>query len=532
VPLAEAENAPAALPARPGRRLPSLPVAGPARRPLSLVVVHYCDDLAHNLLRSPCVADPLNQLVVVDNRGNVHFDTLSQAILAGLARARHELVAVVHEDVLLPAGWQQALEASLAELEAFDPDWALCGSVGWRADDSLAGHYSDPADYRQLFAGRRFEEVARIDEQFMLLRRSRPLPLDPALPSIHNLGRDLPLSARKSGRRTYVVDAPTIHKFADARGKLILCREDSPKIMARAGYAWRADHALSDDYFHRKWHAGPEPVPAPRAAQPAALDRPLVLLARGGGGSRLLATLARDAGVFLGGERNVSGDSLELVLPIYKCVLNRYHRHRPWQCASAIEELRGAAARMLARAGTPACWGFKLPESLLVLDELLAAFPQARFLHMVRDPLATCLRRTHMTARLDNQIGHVALRAAYRHCGRPLAAVFDDAPAVHMALATRHQVEGTLDFLARLPEGRVHALRFEDVLADPHGALARASAWIGDAGHATPTADPALAREVDPARVARTALAFAPAIEAEVAGLLAGLRGRLGYAAG
>ena len=513
----------------PERTLPDLPVAGRPRRPLSLVVVHYCDDVFHNLMRSPSVSEPLNELVVVDNRGNLHYDTLSQAIAAGLARERQELVAVVHAGVLLPAGCPQALEASLDALERVDPEWALAGSAGWREDGSLAGHYSDPSDYVQRFAGRRFEPVARIDEQLMVMRRSRPLPLDLALPSIHNLGRDLPMAARAQGRRTYVVDAPTIHKYADADGRPILCRADSPKIQARSGFAWRADHACSNDYFQRKWQPDARPAPRAVATTSPALDQPLVLLARGGSGSRLLSTLARDAGVFVGNQLNPAGDCLELVLPLYKCVLNRQHGHPDWQCRAGVDELREAARAMHARGGAPVHWGFKLPESLLVLEDILAAFPQARFLHLVRDPLATSLRRTHMTSRLDNQIGQVALRAAYRHCARPLAAVFDDPPPVHMALGSRHQIEGALDFLAALGPDRAFQLRYEDVLADPHGEVARASRWIHGEDRPVP-ANPQLAREVDPDRPRRSAQAFAPLVEAQVAGLLAGLRARLGYA--
>ena len=525
-------SAPAVDP--PARELPRLRADRPATRPLSIVAVHFSGDLEHNLLRSPCVSDPINQLVLVDNVGNIRFDNLTQAMQAGLERACHDLVAIVHEDVLLPEGWQQALETSLAELEAVDPDWALAGSVGWREDGSMAGHFSDPGGYRQLLDGSRYAEVARLDEQLLLMRRSRPLPLDTRLPTIHNIGRDLPMSALAQGRRTYVVDAPTIHKYADAQGRPILSRDDSPKIRARASHTWRADYACSADYMRRKWpQMGPlplAPVPAPApAVLPAMLDRPVVLLAKGGGGSRLLSTLARDAGLFIGNDVNPSGDSLELVLPIYKAVLNRHHQHPAWQCAAGVAELRDAAAAMLDRAGAPAAWGFKLPECLLVLDEILQAFPQARFIHMVRDPLATCLRRTHMTARLDNQIGQAALPAAYRYIGRPLDAIHTDAPAMHMALTSRHQIEGVLEMLAGLAPERSLQLRYEDLLTDPAKAIARAAQWIqGKDPPAGVTS--ALLREVDPGRAVRTAASFEPEVEAEVAACLAPLRVRLGYA--
>ncbi len=192
-------------------------------------------------------------------------------------------------------------------------------------------------------------------------------------------------------------------------------------------------------------------------------------------------------------------------------------------------ELRDAAAAMLDRAGAPAAWGFKLPECLLVLDEILQAFPQARFIHMVRDPLATCLRRTHMTARLDNQIGQAALPAAYRYIGRPLDAIHTDAPAVHMALTSRHQIEGVLEMLAGLAPERSLQLRYEDLLTDPAKAIAQAAQWIqGKDPPAGVTS--ALLREVDPGRAVRTAASFEPEVEAEVAACLAPLRVRLGYA--
>ena len=49
------------------------------------------------------------------------------------------------------------------------------------------------------------------------------------------------------------------------------------------------------------------------AEQPAGLDRPVILLGRGGSGTRMLSELALGLGVFLGGALNETGDSLEWV---------------------------------------------------------------------------------------------------------------------------------------------------------------------------------------------------------------------------
>src|SRR5690606_20872537 len=124
-----------------------------------------------------------------------------------------------------------------------------------------------------------------------------------------------------------------------------------------------------------------------------------------------------------------------------------------------------------------AAWGFKLPESMLVLDEILAAFPRARLVHLVRDPMTSCLRRTHMTARTDNQIGQAVLRAAYRHLGIPELRALSDPDEIRMAVTTLFHFDVALPCLAGLPPDRQLTVRFEDILADPRTVLRRLIAW-------------------------------------------------------
>jgi hypothetical protein len=198
------------------RRYPNLPEEGETRLPLSFVTVRCSDELEQNLMRSYCVRDPRNEVIVVDNRDDVFFESLSQAFLSGIESARHEIVVLVHEDVLLLPGWQAEFERSLSELERFDPEWGLLGAAGCTFDGAPKGHWSDPHTYSNHFGNRRFDEVAHIDEHIMMLRRSDGALLDPLLPSIHNIGQDMAFTLRSRCRRIYVVDAPTVHKYADA----------------------------------------------------------------------------------------------------------------------------------------------------------------------------------------------------------------------------------------------------------------------------------------------------------------------------
>lgn len=512
------------------RTYPSLADGHAVGRPISFVTVHFSGDLAHNLAMSECVRDPRNQLVVVENRHNLAHDSLAAALELGISQARHELIACVHEDVLLLPGWQAAAERALAALERHDPQWAFAGAAGWSADGAIHGHYSDPHRYVDNLRDKPFVEVDRIDEQLILFRRRQRVPLDIVLPSIHNIGRDLARAAHACGRRIYAVNAPTVHKFADANGNRIMCRTDSPKILARQTLTYRADRACSDLYYRRKWSLPGDAETAQEGGiEQGRLDSPIVLLAKGGGGSRLLSILAEDSRVFLGRRINASGDSLDLVQATYAIVLAK-HRYRDARLLPAFMHALRRGAESLVADGDDGLWGYKLPESLLALDEIVQVFPSARFVHMVRDPLDTCLRRTHMTARYDNQVGQASLLAAYRALGRDPRSIADDSPALHMALTTLHQVGTTLDWTRRLPPDRVLEIRFEDVLGDPGGALQRLRAWL----HPTPTnpqgpTTPRILAAVDHKRAANPGTSYPADIRQVVAELLAPLRRRLGY---
>src|SRR5262245_61572858 len=133
------------------------------------------------------------------------------------------------------------------------------------------------------------------------------------------------------------------------------------------------------------------------------VDAPALLIGRGGSGTRLLSELARELGIFIGNQLNKSGDSSEWVPLVYRMAVEagggrdlpfgpRYRR-----------EIRSQAERILSLASHPlSSWGLKLPEAMLVLPLLIDAFPRAKVVHLIRHPVSSSLRRTHMTSRLDN----------------------------------------------------------------------------------------------------------------------------------
>jgi hypothetical protein len=523
-------------------------MAGSARSVrCSFVVVRFSTEYDHNFHQSDCAHDPENEVVLIENRGNLRFPRLGEALNEGIEQAQHEIIVAVHEDVWLYENWQGDLTTALEKLARIDPNWAVLGCVGINEQGTCVGHWRDPHGGGNTFIeGHRVAEISSLDEQLLILRRSSGLRFDPEIPGIHGLGTDLLLSAKKQGLRSYVINAPSWHKRHDGQGCPIQGPEESDKIRHRETLTYLADKRCCDDYIRYKWHQqapfrststtyGPFRHPAQELMDVpgeirAQLNRPVVLLAKGGGGSRLLGLMAQDCGVALGSELNSSSDSMEMVMAIYQTILQRYKCPAAWQNNLSVFQLRLAAAKLLMQLepSQRACWGFKLPESLLALPEISTAFPLARYVVMTRDPLVTSLRRTHMTARLDNEIGRLSLPAAYDWLSWERERIDHDPPVLHMAATVAHQWHLCQEFM----EGRKDAvtflrIRFEDVVAEPEHSLKRFSGWIGREICAGLTVE-----TVDAKRAASVNASFAPDDLERVRRVLESCGRNLGYGIG
>jgi Sulfotransferase family len=221
-------------------------------------------------------------------------------------------------------------------------------------------------------------------------------------------------------------------------------------------------------------------------------SEPVILLGRGGSGTRLLAQAALSAGVFLGNELNATHDSVEWVEALYDLAVEALTvgvdsgsaRDFYWR-----ERLRRRAAEVLAanRSKPAILWGWKLPETMLALPQVLRTFPGGRVVHIVRHPLTSSLRRTHMTSRLDNPVGRAVLPAAYRALNFDPNDIEHDEPYVHNAVTWAFQVRNVLDALRRTPPTKgCLQLRYEEVCADPTQAQKALAAFLGIAASQGP----------------------------------------------
>ena len=122
-----------------------------------------------------------------------------------------------------------------------------------------------------------------------------------------------------------------------------------------------------------------------------ALGDPIVVFNKSHSGSRLLAAVLVQAGVFMGNERNESNDAVAL-FPVVEELVRRYYPdysalwNRPGDPALA-RRVCDAFGAHLAGLGVEARrpWGWKLCETGYVLPVIDALFPAARYVHLIRD---------------------------------------------------------------------------------------------------------------------------------------------------
>jgi hypothetical protein len=223
------------------------------------------------------------------------------------------------------------------------------------------------------------------------------------------------------------------------------------------------------------------------------IDAAVIFTGRGGSGTRLLSELADAADIFIGSHRNKSLDSIEWVDLVYDLAVKAGGSDELPTGSAYRHEIRAVATAILkgARAPNSPSWGLKLPEAMLVLPLLIDAFPKAKVVHITRHPVSSSLRRTHMTSRLSNPVGAVALPAAYRYSQRDPALIATDEPYLHNACSWNFQVSRVLSYgRGVLGEDRYREIAYEDVCADPARVAASVQSFLGRATEAGETTIP------------------------------------------
>lgn len=210
---------------------------------------------------------------------------------------------------------------------------------------------------------------------------------------------------------------------------------------------------------------------------------PVVCIGRGHTGTRLVSMLMQDMGIHIGQHEQINGceDSLEWVRLIYRMVEESGPVAEMPTGSFYKSEIRNTARGILKNGhvapGAP--WGWKLPETTLLLPMFVDAFPEAKWIHCVRHPVSSTLRNFHQTADPFTKLGSATVGGAYSYSGRRAEDVLSDEEWLRSALTWKHQVTRAMKFGRSLGAKKYIELKYEDVCANPDWALSTLERFTG-----------------------------------------------------
>ena len=209
---------------------------------------------------------------------------------------------------------------------------------------------------------------------------------------------------------------------------------------------------------------------------------PIIVTGRGGSGTRLISDLAQRNNIFLGNELNESEDSLEWKDLIYELVVKKFNsieeaasatkstNHGISNGEKCLSDLIDVAVDVLSKKNwnVGQKWGWKLPETMLLVPELMSIFPDAKLIHLVRHPVTSSLRRSHKTSRPTSSVGRSVLKLAYSYVGLDQSSISTDDDYRRNAITWMYQVDSVSKYAKEyLDDTRYLEVHFEDICNNP-----------------------------------------------------------------
>lgn len=171
---------------------------------LLVTSVSHLDTFTRRLMSSPCVQPGGLQLRAFFNCASA-ADAFN-AVLDSQPRAKW--VVWLHQDVVLPAGWEKAFARELEAAQAQFPDMAVAGVYGVAGTGANARHAGHVLDRGEQLQGALPLPCAvdSLDELLFAVRTDSGLRLDSDL-RFDFYATDLVLQAQRQGFQSVVIDA-------------------------------------------------------------------------------------------------------------------------------------------------------------------------------------------------------------------------------------------------------------------------------------------------------------------------------------
>jgi len=201
-------------------------------------------------------------------------------------------------------------------------------------------------------------------------------------------------------------------------------------------------------------------------------ERPIVVMSRGHSGTRVLGWALDKLGIMMGTlPENPAGDSQFLKLTNSIKKISQRHLTEPARAEPSKSDLRLFQKRMVQYLKwmgiTNQRWGWKFPETYIIGNYVEATFPNAVYIHMIRDGRDIAFKN-HSTDR-PKKLGKTLLN----HIG-----ALDSSQHHRAALSWDFQVKRYEEFEKGL-KVPVHTMTFEDLIQKPVETVEEMSGFIG-----------------------------------------------------
>lgn len=178
--------------------------------PITFVVNVTNDEVFKaNLLSSPCFnSGGIHELIAVSSASNVAVTYNN-----GLDSAKNDIIVFVHEDVYLPKGWTKQFVRNFQLAEKINENVGVVGVLGASIDEKkqiiLKGRVIEEDIMRGTVCNVP-QQVETVDECLFAFRKTTGLRFDEQMAS-DILAVDISLFAKKSGKKTVVIDSLCYH---------------------------------------------------------------------------------------------------------------------------------------------------------------------------------------------------------------------------------------------------------------------------------------------------------------------------------
>lgn len=215
---------------------------------------------------------------------------------------------------------------------------------------------------------------------------------------------------------------------------------------------------------------------------------PVILMGRGGSGTRMLSHFLRsDLKFFLGNKINNSGDSTEWKSLTFK-IAKEYASQidLPEDPDIFEEEIVNLVKEVFKKEKNPDRWGWKMPQTLLIFPIYAKMIPNSKFIHMIRHPVPASIgikRRNDKTSRLRTNGKNLLLAAyAYSHHEKDLpetkklqnlSSCSFTLQVMLNAYGWNHQIERAIEYGRENLKNRYLEIKYEDCCDNPQKQLER-----------------------------------------------------------